>query len=240
VRGKIMGNVGLIKIEGRVDKDVEVTIDQELEFIGEGFIRGNLNYSAWKPLGIPKERIGGELIYSKIVTKENSQKHMRDKAQGTIFTIFAFLILGAVIIKLTPKYHENVINSCRKYFWKNLLAGIIWLILAPAIGVLLCITIIGIPLAIVVFALYAIIIVVAYSLSALWIGTGIYKPKRLTPWTKFGQLLLGLAIISLIWWIPMAGWLIVFVLLTSSIGAMINVVRGGKMVKKTRKRKTHG
>ena len=249
VNGKIDGKVGSLYIQGQIDKDVEISIDQNLKISDQGFIRGNLNYSSWKPIGIPKERIGGELIYSKIFSEKNPQQHMRNQAQKGIFVILAFLILGAVLIKLAPKYSKNVIEAYKQYFWKNLLVGIIWLIFAPILAFFLCITIIGIPLAIITFAIYVIMIITAYTLAAFWIGNIIYKPKKLTTWNKLGQLLLGLITISLLWWIPVVGWLIVPILFISSTGALINVIRGKvpkskiakkKLAKKTRKRKTRG
>jgi hypothetical protein len=237
VNGRIDGKVGSLDIQGRVDKDVEVSIEQNLKISDQGFIRGNLNYSSWKPIGVPKERIGGELVYSKIFSEKNPQQYMRNQVQKRIFIVLAFLILGIVLMKLAPKYSKNVVETYKPYFWKNLLVGIIWLILAPIVTTILLVTVIGIPLAIVILATYLIIAIAAYTLAALWIGSIIYKPKRSTAWNKLGQLLLGLIGISLLCYVPAVGWLIILILFVTGTGAMLNVARERVPKKKLAKKK---
>jgi cytoskeletal protein CcmA (bactofilin family) len=234
VKGKVVGGVGSISIEGKVEKDVELTVDQDIDIHKQGFINGNLNYASWKPLGIPKERIGGELIYSKIQGEKETPDKVMHVVQGLIFMILSFLILGTVVVKLAPKYSLNVTKTLQTRFWVNLLTGIVWAIVVPIVAVLLCITFIGLPLGLVLFATYGIVAVSAYVLAGYWIGVKIYKSKESTFWITTGQLVIGLVIISLLWNVPLVGWIIALVIFLASIGAMINTARGEKTPKKKR------
>ncbi len=236
VKGNIRGRVGTLTIEGKVEKNVEVMVDTSLDIIGQGFVKGDVNYSSWKPLGIAKERIGGELIFSKGLNEKTVKEMVKEKAQSSVFIILALFVLGFFITKFAPKLNARTLTACRANFWKNLVIGIFWTVLIPALSVLLMITIIGIPLALLLLALYAMIMLFALPTSALLIGSTMFRPFEAKPWERLAQLLIGLVVLCLLWNIPVIGWITVTLLILSSSGAVLLSLRNSESIRKENKK----
>lgn len=228
VKGNIQGRVGSLTIEGKVEKNVEIMVDKNLVITGQGFVKGDVNYSSWKPLGIAKERIGGELIFSKGLSEKTMKEMVKEKAQSSVFVIVALFVLGFVTMKFAPKLSTKTLTTCRVNFWKNLVIGILWIVLIPVLSVLLMITVIGIPLALLLLALYAIIILFALPTSAMLIGSTLFRPFEPKPWECLGQLLIGLIILCLLWNIPVIGWITVTLFIISSSGAVLLSLRNSE------------
>ncbi|MGB8856117.1 MAG: hypothetical protein WCC58_05540, partial [Burkholderiales bacterium] len=107
--------------------------------------------------------------------------------------------------------------------WKSLGLGAAMLFTLPPLAILLMITIIGIPLAFALMALYAVLLLVGYLTTALYIGaraaTALKKDTTNATWTRIGFAALALLALGLIRLIPFAGGLAVFVALLIGMGA---------------------
>ncbi|MGB9149494.1 MAG: hypothetical protein WCB36_04535 [Burkholderiales bacterium] len=238
-----------VNIGGKVGKGVKA-FGQHITLSGE--VNGDTRLSAQTIEILPSAKINGALTYtsrdevkmnpgqvSGVVTRSAASKngrgwedddHMKNQNWGYMHrTSFRpFLLLGliaaaAVLVLLFPNASRGAQQEVGASPWKSLGLGAAMLFTLPPLAILLMITIIGIPLAFALMALYAVLLLVGYLTTALYIGeraaTALKKDTTNATWTRIGFAALALLALGLIRLIPFAGGLAVFVALLIGMGA---------------------
>ena len=162
VRGYLLASAGNVTLNGTIARDVEVRGD-ELHIGPHAVITGNLRYRV--PAG--KVHIDRAARISGTVTALPAST--RWSLNRWLWTL-GFLVVGAVIIFLIPRFAEEAAAIIPLRPVRSGLVGLGWFILVPLGIVIAAVTVIGIPLAIVTALLYGVVVYLSTVPFAIWLG----------------------------------------------------------------------
>jgi len=140
-----------------------------------------------------------------------------------ILMIIGFLILGLVLLKVFPAQFRRVEEEVRKSPLRDTAVGFVLIIVSIVVIFLLTITVIGFPVA----AVMAMLLIVAVMLSSLFVSFALGRTIVNLLNVKTNDMLifiLGFVILSLLFQIPVAGWLIRIVAVSLGFGAILYAV----------------
>ncbi|MFO0704618.1 MAG: polymer-forming cytoskeletal protein [Candidatus Andersenbacteria bacterium] len=152
---------------------------------------------------------------------------------GPLLMFMLFSLLSAALV-LALFVHFDKDNKSEKaarllsaQYWKSLLTGLIFYIVTPVLGLLLCVTLIGLPIGLFVLAMYGFIMYAAPIIAALvltkWID--LRRTKQFGKWATFFVALGLLVALKLIAWIPFVGMLLLLLIVPAALGAKLQVLR---------------
>ena len=216
VNGDINGGATDLEMSGAVKGNVTVEIDNNIRIFPGATIGGNLEYKA------PRQGEISGIVSGKTTYKETPAKKgdLRSKIEGEIIGYLWLLLIGIVSLILAPELTQKNSDMVTIKPLRNLLYGLLFLIITPIVVVLLLITIIGIPLSLILLIIYIICLYISRIYIGFWIGQ--YVLKKLKKETKFKVLTmaLGLLIVLIGINLPIIGGFIHFVVLLLGLGAI--------------------
>lgn len=139
----------------------------------------------------------------------------------------ALLVLGLVILGVTPRGMSGVVSEVGAQYGRSLVAGFILLVTVPVAAGLLLFTVIGIPISVVAILLYLATLYPSQVFVAGWLGDQIVR------WPRRGgeefrsravPLAIGTIVLALLFAIPYAGWAIRLVAILVGFGALWETV----------------
>jgi len=230
IRGKIgsdlYGACAKTTIAGEIGKDVRIRLDDrmrakkegvnnqkrgELLTISEGAkIGGNVTYTGSNTAVISdKASVAGEVKHNlpKLVKEENFK--FTGWVWGRLYSIFAALVVGLVLISLWRKQIMELTDNMLKKTGASIGWGAVVAIMAPIIAILLVITIIGIPLAMILTGVWLISLCIGKILVGIMVGRAFLdkfwqKKKDSLIWA----MIIGIVICWIIFSLPILGWLL--------------------------------
>lgn len=224
IKEQLRGITGMIFLNGTVDGDVTITVEDSMSISETAKIGGDLEYSALIEATVPKNVVAGEIKFNKSERESvieglnylNFLQKVLTFVSALLIILLLVIFMPQTLVKSGEMTHSNVLRA----FGVGLLT-----VIGGVIGpILLMITIIGIPIALILFAVLMIAFYFAKIFVAAWLSTYIfdYKTKRI--WVKsrfFVVLALALLFYYLIDLIPYIGWLIDLILFFIGIGSMV-------------------
>ena len=153
---------GAITLDGVVGRDVEVT-GGTLRVGPHARIAGNLRYRvpAGKVHIDPAAHITGTVTALPVSNRG---------ALWRVFWILGFLLVGAVVVALFPRFMAEAAEILPEHPGLSALVGLGWSILVPIAIVVAAITVVGLPLAFLTAAVYVVVVCVATVPFAIWLG----------------------------------------------------------------------
>ncbi len=121
---------------------------------------------------------------------------------------------------LAPELTQKISNKVSVEPLRNLLWGLLFLIITPIVALLLLITIIGIPLSLIIFIIYIITIYISRIYIGLWIGQYVLKKVKIETRFRVLTMAFGLLIVLIGINLPFIGIFIHLVVLLIGIGAI--------------------
>ncbi|KKR21581.1 MAG: hypothetical protein UT48_C0006G0033 [Parcubacteria group bacterium GW2011_GWE2_39_37] len=231
IKGKISGDLtgagSVINLNGEIGKNVKLWIDDKktnqpgLTISNNAQVGGSLLYTANKDARFEGEgSIGGEVKRNE--WKENYQKESPiDWLWGVIFSIFASIIGGLVLIGLFRDQVREITDEMLEHFGPALGWGLIILFLTPLVALVLMITLIGIPLALTLMALWLIMIWISKIIVGILIGRVILEKLFANQKSNMMlALILGVILTRFIFAIPVLGWLLCFFAILWGLGGI--------------------
>jgi hypothetical protein len=137
------------------------------------------------------------------------------------------LVLGLVLLGVTPRGTSAVISEAEARFGPSLLAGFILLVTVPVAAVLLLFSVVGIPLSIMAMLLYLATIYPGQVFAAGWLGDQILRWSRRGGegfGARFLPLVIGTVVLVLLYAIPYAGWAVRLAAVFAGFGALWTTV----------------
>jgi cytoskeletal protein CcmA (bactofilin family) len=217
VNGNINGGASDMEMRGATRGNVTIKIDNNIKTFSGATIGGNLEYTAPRP-GEFSGIVSGKTTYKETpVRKEDPMS----KLPGEIIGYFWLLLIGIVSLIIAPELTQKNSDNVSVKPLKNLLWGLLFLIITPIVAVLLLITIIGIPLSMILLVIYIILIYISRIYIGLWVGQ--YVLKKLKKETRFKALTMALGLIIVLIGInlPIIGGFIHLVIILLGLGAII-------------------
>lgn len=203
-----------LTINGTVARDVLATVT-DLSLGGNAQIGGDLAYTSHNELS----RAGGAVVAG---TTSRAEPSVGQNMGGNFSTLLggsflfalymfiAFLVVALVLVLLLPQLVHDAAGVAVRSPWKALLVGILASFVVPAIIGALMFTLIGIPLALLMLLGWIVIVCLSVPFTAYYLGVMLIGKNPVSPiWT----MLLGMAIILVLYLIPIVG-LIVWLLAT--------------------------
>jgi len=217
VNGNINGGVSDLEMRGATKGNVTLEIDNNIRIFPGATIGGNLEYSA------PNQGEISGIVSGKTTYKEAPPKKgdLRSKIESEIMGYLWLLLIGIVSLMIAPELTRKNSDKVAMNPLKNLLWGLLFLIIVPIVTILLLITIIGIPLSLILFIIYIVTIYISRIYVGYWVGG--YVLKKLKIETRFRVLTMafGLLIVLIGINIPIIGIFIHLVVLLLGLGAIV-------------------
>ncbi len=217
VNGNINGGASELEMRGVTKGNVTLGIDNNIKIFSGATIGGNLEYTA-PHQGEISGIVSGKTTYKETPVKKED---LTSKMEGEILGYFWLLVIGIVSLMLAPGLTQKNSDSVPVKPLKNLLWGLMFLIITPIVVILLLITVIGIPLSLIVLVIYIIFLYISRICVGFWVGQ--YVLKKLHKETRFKVLTmaLGLLIVFIGINLPIIGIFIHLVILLIGLGAII-------------------
>jgi cytoskeletal protein CcmA (bactofilin family) len=137
-----------------------------------------------------------------------------------LLSYFSMLLLGVILLKLTPHQVTAVSKLIGKQPWQVLGIGLLILVLTPLAGVLLFISIVGVPLAVILAVVYFLMVVLSSLFSGLFVGQKFFDWTNLKE-NRYAVLAVGLLLLHLAFALPVVGCLIRLLSVTAATGAIV-------------------
>ena len=217
VNGNIDGGASNMELNGATKGNVTVRIGNNIKISPGATIGGNLEYTAPRP-GEISGIVSGTTTYKETpVRRENFMSRLPGEILGYLW----LLLIGIISLILAPELTQKISDDISVKPLKNLLWGLLFLIITPIVAVLLLITIIGIPLSLILLVIYIIILYISRIYVGLWVGQYVLRKLKQETRSRVLAMALGLIIVVIGINLPIIGGLIHFVIILLGFGAII-------------------
>lgn len=200
--------------------------DGMLRLSAPSTIGKDFTYQADQQLTIPSGvTIGGTVRRQEPAFRESDMKRFFRSLDifSRVASVFGALVVGLVLVSLLPRWSNRVVVTMRAKPAKSLGCGALLAVAIPVLAVILLFTIIGIPLAIISLLFYGIAWYVTRVYLGLFVGTWIMERfgKKNENGAKIGVMVLGVAVVSVVGWIPFVGWILTTAASLLAFGALL-------------------
>jgi hypothetical protein len=223
----LTGSQRRLELAGTIGGDVDVSV-ASLTIVAPLVVRGDLGYRSDREVeGLEHADIGGT-----VVAKTSLPPNLRIRALGLLGRLMVVLFLAVAALASAygwPARTARAVSGVGERPLRKWLAGAL-VLFAPLGVVLLAGAIVGLAPAAAAFPLLAVLIPVvlaligvAFALSLIagapvvgWVGGVVFKRLGL-----YGSILAGSLLAGLLWYLPVAGWLVPVVALPLGLGSWI-------------------
>lgn len=232
--GKEVGNLtiagGTIFINGTIEENLKIKNAQKVT-IGEGaVIKGNLEYSALSEAAVESgAKILGATTFHKIEKTGGVRKS--GAVFGSLFGLFTLLSLIKLLIILAGAYlvwyiwkkdSIDILHVAKSRFWRSLLRGFLFLVAIPVASVITMASIIGILPGLFSLLIYAALLILGVPFAVLFTASLIAKNRTDLKWF---HIILAAAAMMVVKIIPFIGWLSVFIVYLTALGALLSILK---------------
>lgn len=229
IKKDVRGAVGMAVLAGTVEHDVWLKADR-LVLQSSAVIGGNLTYASPQAAQVMSNAtIKGEVNFKPFEREPWDNGAAKRIAFGffitfTLVKLISLWLLALVLFWVVPKKMHKIMREVEAGIWPNLGIGLVAIIGMPVLSLLLAMTVVGMPLAVAVLCLYALALLVGTVAGATFVGEWIIKRLSDRHWREVSPAwasLLGLTLLVLAWWIPVAGFLLVSLVVVTGLGALL-------------------
>lgn len=228
-----------VELAGQIDSELRAAAQS---VIISGDINGNVYLIAETIEVLPGARINGDFLYRSpndaIISPEaeisgkvsRREMEMPDKSEVSIFPFLAFSFLSlllsvSVLVWLLPRYMADASATIVEDGFKSIGVGFVFLLVTPAVVLILLISVLGIPLGLVLLALYLILLFIGFLVGIHLISDMILRllGKSTGSFTVWRLLTAAVAIIFImaVQLVPLVGGLGLLVLFLLGLGAAV-------------------
>lgn len=231
ISGGLEGAQRNLELAGSIEGDVSVSV-RRLDIVGPLSVGGDLDYrSTEEAAGLDQATVGGA-----VVRQEPVPPNIRLRALGLVGRLLVAICLSALALLVVwgwPERTQRALDSLKSFPLRSVLIGLAIFaspLLVLGLAVLIfslapttaAVPMIGamIPLFLAMVGLVFVLALGAAIPSAAWIGSVLRKNVTIA-----GAVGIGAATISLLWLVPVAGWLVAIAVLSAGLGGWINSYR---------------
>ena len=222
--GEVHVAAARVRIAGTLDGDV-VLAARDIEMLPGARITGNLTYwSSQEARLAPGAQVGGRV--------ERRQPDFLDRA-GRVLTVLGVItrvvfvvnlfVAGVILFFLFPRLTISAAATVGHRPWASLGMGLAVLAGTPLIALSLMLTVIGIPLALTLVWLYIAALLLGFLTAAFYLAEVVLRALRRTTRRPRGARMAALAVVLVVLaavrFVPIAGPLVLVLLLIVGVGA---------------------
>lgn len=220
----VRGIVGMLILNGIIEGDMVVTVEEKIDISEKAMIKGNLKYSAILEASISKDRVGGKIEFNKF-ERENFLEQLT--FAYFLFQLISYasaLLLALLMVLAAPKMLVKAADMTKASLLRTVGVGILSLIAAVVGSIVLLVTVVGIPLGLMILAMLLVVFYLTKIFVAAWLSNYFFnysKKKKHLRLKMFFGIALALLAYYLIGLIPYVGWLIDIVLFLVGMGTIV-------------------
>lgn len=221
----LTGTQRSLDLAGVVEGDVDVNVGR-LTVVGELRVDGDLGYrSRRQATGLELADVGGTIVEKRVLPP-----NIRVRALGLLVRILVLVVLSVAALSAAygwPQRTSRAIAAVGTRPLRRWLRGAA-VMFSPLLVMAVTGLILGLAPAAVAFPLLAVLVPVILALLGItaalaivagapvagWLGGVIFKRLDL-----YGAMLAGSLLIGVLWWVPLAGWLVPLLVLPWGLGA---------------------
>jgi hypothetical protein len=229
--GRTVGDVtaigGNVTVSGRVEGEIFV-LGGRLTLKPGSYVRDDITVIGGSVVWEPGAAIGKGLNHIRIPRLIPTLEPLFKGSWIIVWATLSLLALAGIIClavllaALLPEHLNGIIGALEASFLKTLLWGILWAITIVPIAILLAISIVGIILIPLEILLVGVALIVGYIAAAMFLGRNVLKAvnkgKAAHPVV---EILIGIAILFFIGFLPVVGAVVKALLVTAGFGAVI-------------------
>ncbi len=243
IRGKIGGDLygaaGNAIIDGDIAKNVRLRLENNIKGEKRGFgfeadtssltvtdnakVGGDLVYTAPNAAAIASSSsIAGVVTHNLPKVKKARGGFGAGYFLGRLFSIFAALVVGLVLISLWSGQIRTLTDRMLKRPAPAVGWGIVVMFITPILALILLITLIGIPLAFILMALWLIALYASKILVGILAGRWLLNKtiKNKSKDSLIWAMIAGIVITWIIYSIPIIGWLLALAAMWWGLGGL--------------------
>lgn len=214
-----------VYINGPVRGDVQASGDA-ISLGPRADIHGVLRYRSDNDLQRdPAARVAGGV---ERLTAQDNAEGTGTLVLATLIWLLGFAILAAALIVALPGYTQRSSRTAAVRWGQSLLIGLAALVFVPLLIAASAVSIVGIPLAIALLLLYLLMLLLGFVSAGIALGDTALRtaPGRRdrTGWRTLAAGA-GVAVLLLLTWIPVVGWIVALIAVLVGIGAMLTQLR---------------
>ncbi len=217
-----------VVISGKINGNVDIESNR-ITLLSPAEITGDFKYKSKKELKIDDDVvIGGEIDW--IEVKPDDKDYDSDDGDGIpialrIILFLATLVTGLIVIGIFGQHSRTSTTMIIEAPLRTLGVGSTAVLIGPLAILILLPTVVGTPASIILMFAYTIFFYLSKIYVALAVGRLIFN-RLLGKYPKQGwSFILGLAIITFLFWIPVIGWFVYLGTLFFGFGAILLGIR---------------
>lgn len=215
-----------VRISGRVGGRVEADAAR-VSVLPGATIDGNLVVESNDPPQIsPQAEVRGTIDH-RIPETRNGDGTFGWAASWLFYTA-VLLVLGLVVVALTPVWAGRVATTLAARPAVSLGIGVLALIVTPIVAAVLFATVIGIPLGMLLLALYIAALMLAAVFVAYRLGDWLLELFGRPEASRYLCMLVGAIVLALAMSLPILGGIVALVALVLGLGALLLERRGAR------------
>jgi cytoskeletal protein CcmA (bactofilin family) len=230
MRGKAAQNMtvraGAVIIDGEIDGDVKIEA-REITLRPGALIKGSLTYTSRHEMNLDTgAQVQGAVVHESGPGGGYSRgARSRNLSDISVYWLVVLLASGTVFMLAFPAFVEGAQAELASRGWEYLGVGLAVLLATPVLAVIFAITIIGIPVAVVLVVMFLLLMFLGYVVSAIFIGACLLRAAHRERETgvgwRIGALAIALIALALLRLVPVAGGLVLFLVLVFGIGCCV-------------------
>jgi cytoskeletal protein CcmA (bactofilin family) len=232
VDGNIKGGASEITISNGIGGNIKIEVET-LTIASTADIQGSLDYTSENEANIQSgAKIGGKVTHQIPEAKKRAEAAgfwiaAASIASAIMWKILSFvmaLVVGIIIIFTARRRIVSLADSIKSNPLSSLGWGALILFVTPIAAIIVCCTVIGLPVGIISLVLYGIAIYLSQIPVALCIGRLIIGRFREVEsrGIMVGTLTTGLAILAILGWIPIIGFLVGLATAIFGLGSLVS------------------
>ena len=222
VKEDIRGGIGMLLLNGKVGRDVIVTIEDTMSISDTAVIEGDLKYSALLESTVQENVVGGEILFNKFERETILEDLTYIFFISKVLGLIGALILALFLVFLIPKALMKSAKITKDNILKSFGVGLLTLISAFIVALILFVTIVGVSAGLVILAILTVFMYFAKIFVAVWLASYVFNFKKKVSHIKlFGMIALALVVYYLVGIIPFVGWVVNLILFMVGIGAIV-------------------
>lgn len=213
---------GTVRVGAEVEGNVDVA-GGTVELLPSARIAGNLTYRSPRPAVIhPDARIAGTVTH---VGAEAPRATRWMTAAGWVaraVLALGLLLAGVALVLLFPGFTTGAVQALRGRPWSSLALGFALWVATPVAVALLVVSGIGIPLGLALIAAYLVALLAGLLVALVALGALVTRGARSAARGRLVlALVVGLIVLGLLTWLPVAGVVAAAVGLVWGLGALV-------------------
>jgi len=209
------GFTNKLVLDGRIGQSLNLNSKSTSTISGK--IIGDLYYSGSKPEILENSFINGQVIET--MKNQNIESSNRfDLIISKILHSLTIILVGFILFRINKDKLSEIVVSYKTGFARNILIGIVSLILIPVIVIALLVSIIGFPIGLFITFLAIFAGYFGYVIPALALGQKVFEKRPL----GILQLITGVLLLDILTMTPIIGSTLSIIIVVSSIGLLMN------------------